>query len=325
MNRLYLTFLLTLAFVVTLAAQDVRVTAAVDSSNYLIGQWVTLRMTVDAPASATLRLPSTDDDVENGEFISAAEAEVESRGDRRRYRQDVVATVFDTGSIALRLRVRYTMPGDTTVFVAFSEPVALELGTVELDTTQTFRDIKDVLDVPLTIWDYLLYLAVALLLAGLIWFGYRRYRRRKEHPVELAPEPVPEVPVHVLALQALERLRERRLWQNGEHKTYQSELTDILRHYIERRYRIPAMEQPTSEIMPGVAMLGLDPGLVERVERTLRVADMTKFARYVPSSMQHEEGMSLAVDFVEVTRPHDGASDSRADGASTETGGTQDV
>ena len=302
MKRLLILVLLLLA-PLAVRAQDVRVSAEVDSNRFMIGDWIHLRLSVDAPAGVTVRLPSSDDDIENGEFVSAEEADVEREGDRRRYRQELVATVFDTGSISLRVRVRYTRSGDTTTFESFSPVIALELRTIALDTTQTFKDIKDVLDVPLTFWDYLLYAAIALLLALTAWLVWRWYRRRAERPVEEVIPEQPEIPVDVLALRALERLRERRLWQGGEHKAYQSELTDILRGYIEHRYRIPAMEQPTSEIMPAVAMLGLPPAKIEDVERVLRVADMTKFARYTPSSMQHEEGMRVSVDFVESTRP----------------------
>lgn len=315
MKRLLLLLVLFFALSSVGAAQGVRVSATVDSNRYMIGEWIAVQLTVDAPAKATLRLPASDDDVENGDYVSAETAEVESRGNRRLYRQQVVATVFDTGSIALRIRVRYTQPGDTTVFEAFSNAISFEITTVKLDTSQTFKDIRDVLDVPLGLWDYLLYAAILLLIAAAVWFGYRWYKKRQLRPIEIAPDPVPEIPAHALALQALESLRERRLWQNGEHKAYQSELTDIVRLYIERRFRIPAMEHPTSEIIPSMAVLGLAPSLVERAERVLRVADMTKFARFTPSSMQHEEGMTFAVEFVEATKP----------AAETQSGGTAHV
>lgn len=315
MKRLLLLLALFFALSGALAAQGVRVSATVDSNRYMIGEWIALQLTIDAPAKSVLRLPDSDDDVENGDYVSAEEAEIESRGDRRLYRQQIVATVFDTGSIALRIRVRYTQPGDTTVFEAFSNAISFEITTVELDTSQTFKDIKDVLDIPLGIWDYLLYAAILLLIAAAAWFGYRWYKKRLERPVEIAPEPVPDNPAHVLALQALESLRERRLWQNGEHKAYQSELTDVLRLYIERRFRVPAMEHPTSEIIPSLAVLGIDADRVERTERVLRVADMTKFARFTPSSMQHEEGMSFAIEFIEATKPT----------AETQSGGTANV
>ncbi len=305
MKRILWALLLFAALGAGMQAQEVRVSAKVDSNRFQIGEWITLRLTVDAPEKYRLRLPATDDDFENGEFVSASEAESVTRGGRRQYRQDVVATVFDTGSIALRVRVQYTRPGDTATYESFSPRIVLEMTTIALDTSQTFKDIKDVLHIPLSIWDYLLYVAIALLLCLMGWYAYRFYQRRKALPAAAPPEAVPEIPPHVEALQALAALREKKLWQAGEFKAYQSQVTDILRNYIERRFRLPAMEQPTSEIMPGVSLLGLTPLLVERVEQVLRTADLTKFAKYVPSSMQHEDAMSVATQFVETTRSSD--------------------
>lgn len=319
MKRLTWMFLfLQFALASTLVAQDVRVTAAVDSNRYLIGQWITVHLGVDAPAAVRLHLPASDDDVENGDFVSAGDAEIEGDGARRTYRQDVVTTVFDTGRIALRIRVRYTNPGDTTVYEAFSTVLQLELTTVELDTSQTFKDITDVIDVSRPLWEYLLFLAIALLVAAAVWLGYRRWKQRPAPPVVDAVPEAPAIPPHVRALEALAALRTKRLWQNGEHKAYQSELTDILRTYIEQRYSIPALEHPTSEIMPALAVTGIVPALRERIERTLCTADMTKFARFVPTSMQHEEAMAAAEEFIHHTAAPAGAAPERgtwADGA----------
>lgn len=302
MKHLFLAILIAVACGTGLHAQDVHVSARADSNRFQIGQWITLHLTVDAPAKYTVQLPSTDDDFEGGEFVSAEEAEIGMKGDRREYRQDVVATIFDTGSIALRVRVKYSIPGDTASYFAYSPSFEFEMGTVALDTTQAFKDIKDVLHVPLTIWDYLLYAGVILLVLLAGWFGYRWYLRRKNRPEEVPEAPEPDIPAHIAALQALHSLREQKLWQHGEHKAYQSGVTDILRMYIERRFRVPAMEQTTSEIMPGLAMLGLSPQTVEKVERVLKTADLTKFAKFTPSSLQHEDAMNVSVQFVESTR-----------------------
>lgn len=283
-------------------AEKIRVRADVDSTRYRIGEWIVLQLNIAAPATWTLNAPVTDEDIVNGEFVAADEPEKSVEGERQQLRQRVTVTVFDTGRIALGAIVRYRVPGDTTTYTAASNSIDMRITTVELDTTQSFRDIKDVMDVSLTIWDYLMYAGIVLLAVLLLWFGRRWYRsRRVEEQTEEAPA-VPELPAAVLALRDLETLRSQRLWQEGRHKTYQSRLTDILRNYIERRFEVPAMEHPTSEIMPDVAMLGLPTVIVDRLENVLQTADRTKFARYTPTSDEHESSMRFAVEFVESTR-----------------------
>jgi uncharacterized protein HemX len=49
----------------------------------------------------------------------------------------------------------------------------------------------------------------------------------------------------------LNTLEQKGLWQKGEVKAY-SELTDIVRNYIEEAIDIPAMESTTSELITGL-------------------------------------------------------------------------
>lgn len=304
MNRMLYMVAVTVFLLLTgpLCAQDVRVSTEIDSTRFLIGEWMHVDLYVDAPEQATLLLPAADEDVDQGEFISAEEARVTTRDGRNEYRQRVIVTVFDTGHIDLRLRVQYRLPDDTTLFSVFTSPISLQVSTVELDTTGTFRDIRDVLHIPLTVWDYLLLLALLVLLLLMLWFGYRWYKKWKERPPpETLQEAEPEIPAHVIALQALETLRARKLYQAGMHKQYQSEVTEILREYIERRHRIPALEQTSPEIISALAVYGISPELIEDLERILRIADMTKFAKYQPSEMQHEHAMEGATSFVNAT------------------------
>ena len=301
MRRLHYILLL-LLLAVGLRAQSAKIDVTVDSTSYLIGDWIALHLSVDAPATWVLRMPSQDDDFENAEFVSAEELQRESSGKRQQLRQTCIVTVFDTGRIPVKAIVRYSKPGDTTAYTLTSEAMLFDITTVELDTTQSFKDIRDVLHVPLTIWDYLLYAGVTILIGLLAWFGYRWYTNRDEDEREEEGELEPDLPPHVIALQALESIRSEQLWQNGRFKQYQSRVTDVLRAYIERRFDLPALEHPTSEIIPDVAMLGLDTDVVGELETVLRTADLTKFAKYVPSVVENEKAMRFSVDFVEDTK-----------------------
>ena len=316
MKRTPATILLFMLCALSLHAQDLTLRVNADSTNFLIGEWITLHLEVDAPEEYTVLLPASDEDLVNAELVSAEEAVISEKDGRRHLVQDVIVSVFDTGRIPVSLLVRYTAPGDTTKFVAQSDPIAFEITTVALDTTIAFKDIREVIHVPLTIWDYLMYAGIGLLLLLLAWLAYRWWRERDGED-EAAVMPEPELPADVIALQALEALRGESLWQSGRHKEYQSRLTDILRAYIEQRFRVPALEHPTSEIMPDVAMLGLPTETVGELDRVLHIADMCKFARVTPSSAEHEMGMKFALRFVCDTRPSDTEEPKASEGGET--------
>lgn len=282
-----------------LLAQDITASLHVDSTRYLIGEWIVVDLHVTAPKDARIQLPASSADFEKADFISMKEQSVEEKNGRKVYARRYTLASFDTGKVEVQALVKSFVGDDTSV--VRSEPLVLEIRTVELDTSITFKEIKDVLDVPLTVWDYLLYAGIILAIVALLYFGWRWYKRRPEP--ETAVEIPPDVPAHEIALQRLHELEAKNMWQNGNAKEYQSELTEILRWYIEHGHGVPALEQVTSEIIAGIALHGFEPHLITRLEQVLRVADMTKFAKYLPMPSEHHEALKFAYEFIEKTKP----------------------
>src|SRR5690606_9248710 len=85
----------------------------------------------------------------------------------------------------------------------------------------------------------------------------------------------------------------------GAVKPYHSELSDILRDFLERRYRIPAMEQTTDEIFTALAATDLPDRQKARLRQVLTLADLVKFAREQLLHTDNEQSMAQAIEFVE--------------------------
>ncbi len=85
-------------------------------------------------------------------------------------------------------------------------------------------------------------------------------------------------------------------------KQYYSEVTEIVRRYIENRFKVMALEQTTDEIMFGLRRLNVKPVACGKVETLLQLADLVKFAKYQPGISEHEGMLTLATDIVESTR-----------------------
>ncbi len=279
-------------------AQSIDVTAKLDSSHIRVGEWFTLTLSAKGDASE-ITLPSPADTLGPFEVVESGERKKEGSVVTQTY----VLTAFDTGRISLRgVPVHYRVPGDTGVAVAYSNPVSIQVSGVEIDTTKSFRDIKEVLDVPLTIWDYLLYAGIVLLLALLAWLIYRWYRRRnaEEEPGKVLE---PARPADLVALEKLHELQEQHLWEHGRVKDYQSALSEILREYIENRFDVPALESTTGELLEHLQEIGVAKFLQDETRQMLFISDMTKFAKYTPTPDEHRKGMSVCLHFVEETRP----------------------
>lgn len=285
-------------------AQPAPVELRLDSTVIRIGEQVDVRINVvlgpavDWPAIGDTLTAHVE--VVHDHGVDTADVEGVTRQVRR-----LSITSFDTGFWAIppfRLRV-----GGYDVE---TEALLLQVRGVPLDSTMVLRDIHGIVPTPfdLGIWleDNRAWIAgglaaLALVAGAILWW-------RKRPRTAATPGPVVvEVAMHDKALRALAALEQERLWQQGLHKEYQSRLTDVLRTYIEQRYQVPAMEHPTDELLQDLRVSALQADQHTMLANMLRMADMVKFAKALPSPQENEQLMASAVRFVQGTRLRDDA------------------
>ena len=117
--------------------------------------------------------------------------------------------------------------------------------------------------------------------------------------------PAPKLPPHVIAIKALDELRNRKLWQNGKHKLYYSTLTEILRLYIEGRWSVGALEMTSHEIIKALYDVDINSESRNNLATILITADMVKFAKALPDAEENEQLFTYAYYFVENTKSVD--------------------
>lgn len=151
----------------------------------------------------------------------------------------------------------------------------------------------------LTFWDIarwiLLILGVAAIVAAIIIV----VRSRKNHkPIPFLPKAKP-VPADKKALNELEALRRKELWQKGRIKKYYTDMTDIVRRFLHNMYGISAAEMTTRQTLRAFHNIS---DWSEESESLLRQllhqADMVKFAKSEPATHEHDMAMQNAINFV---------------------------
>ena len=179
------------------------------------------------------------------------------------------------------LTVRFARAQDGTEPVELeSEGFSITVDTLSVDAWEKL-DIDDQqgmepVKAPLsrrTLWT----IAIAVVaVVFLLWLALRR-----RHDKLLEPPPPP--PAYQTALQAFQRLLDEKLLDKGEFKLLHIKLSDILRHYLEARFQLPATEQTTEEFLHDLATPG-SPLQEHRqqLREFLRHCDMVKFAEHVP-------------------------------------------
>lgn len=173
----------------------------------------------------------------------------------------------------------------------------------EINPESDIKDIAPILELPKSFWEKILPYLLAILGIGLIlllWFWYQKSKKKPRFEEKPLPPPPPP---HVVALKRLQELDKAKYWQQGQEKQYYSELTDVLREYIENRYQIQALELTTDETIRALKKISIEKNALFQLNQLMQLADLVKFAKAHPTVDQHLQALSEAETFVRKTKP----------------------
>lgn len=308
MKRRILTATLALAFCFGAHAQTskIKATASIDSTKILIGDQVHLRLTVDQPRTAKVEFPQIGDSVSPSiEVIERSPLDTFKLDDAEQIRiiQNFLITSFDTG-VQMVPQFRFMLKDGQLNDSLFSQPLALQVAGMPIDTTKGPVDIKKPYAAPVTLKEALPYVFGVILIAAIIFFIFYYLRRKKNNQPLFSKPEKPKEPAHIIALRELDRMKEEKIWQQDRIKEYYSQLTDILRVYIEDRFAINAMEQTSDETISAFkSQRGLiNDKTLEQLGQTLKLADLVKFAKYQPLPDDNNFSLINAYFFVDQTK-----------------------
>lgn len=281
------------------AAQSV--SATTKEKEYQIGDWVPVDFFVSAARNVKVAFPAWKDSLTASvEVANYTSIDTVKNGNQSEYHQLVNMIVFDTGQVYIPA-VPFLVSSGSTTDTLWTEPIKVHVAGVKIDTTKDIKPIKEPLKIPYTFREILPYLLGALLLiaaiAAIIWWWKRRKNKQQSPPDEKYL-----LPPHVWAIKELDKLKQDKLWQTGDVKSYYSRLTDIARTYIELRYKIPAMEQTTEELMQALHKGIIKQSLKKDLNDMLVLSDFVKFAKAMPGMSENEQSFEVTRDFIEKTK-----------------------
>jgi len=285
---------------------NVIVGAFVDTNEILVGDQVNMKLSAKVPARSKIYFPDIKDTIIKGiEVIRKGKIDTIAvdRDGISEYEQRIIISGYDSGVFQIpAFKFRYQGANDSAVYDIETHPFLFKVNIIDVDTTRNIRDIKPPLDVPLTFDEILPYILWGLAILSIFLIAiyiYRRYKQNK--PLFVLPKK-PPIPPHIKALNSIEELKGKKLWQNNKIKEYYTELTDILRIYIYERYGINAMEMISNEIIDRLSSVEeIDRTLLLKLGDMLMLSDMVKFAKMLPLPDEHENSMRIVVDFVKNT------------------------
>ncbi len=195
------------------------------------------------------------------------------------------------------------LSGDDTVF---SDPLSLNVvQPFEIDSTMAITDIKPVAKAPIWWWGIFRWILLAILLAALA--VATRYLAiligRRKGVIPQTPKE-PERPAEQIALEKLDRIKEQKIWQTGQTKEYHTQLTDVVREYIGKRFGVSSSEKTSDETLREMKpVLAEQKQLYEQLRKMLSLADLVKFAKWTATPDENELSLRTAYTFVHETTP----------------------
>jgi hypothetical protein len=115
----------------------------------------------------------------------------------------------------------------------------------------------------------------------------------------------PERPAEEVALEKLDTIREEKIWQAGREKDYHTQLTDVVREYIGKRFDVHSTEKTSDETLREMkTVLKEQKELYTGLSQMLQLADLIKFAKWKATPDENERSLQTAYRFVQETTPH---------------------
>lgn len=172
----------------------------------------------------------------------------------------------------------------------------IEIKDIKPNQKEPFK-ISEIM--PIIIW---VLIGIVLIIAS--YFGIKIWKKyRKTNIKELFIKPKQKLPAHVIAINSFEELRLKRLYENGKVKEYFSEISDILRQYLDNRYNIRALEMTTDEIFMEIKEKAIiNDESFSLLEYILKYSDLVKFAKYIPDSFVSNKCLKDSFEFVNQTK-----------------------
>lgn len=323
MTRKFIFIILFSCLGIALYGQKASVRATVEPSDIKIGEQAIINLEVIAPKGANIVFPIFNDTIVKGIEVLGMIKPDTAMTEVMTINQKYIVTSFDSTLYHID-RIPVFADNDTI----YSNELGLKVTTPQLaDTTMVYldaikkhqvseidynklglHDIKNIQPVDWSFFDsiadfflksypYVLgFIAIIILIGVILFFAYRKRKKGYFFKPEI------KLPPHIVALGELDKLKDSKIWQQGQIKEFYTRLTDIVREYIDGRYGIDAPEMTSDEILDAIRRVADAKSTTDNLTQILKTADLVKFAKFVPMTDENDLSLVNAYLFVNQTK-----------------------
>jgi hypothetical protein len=285
-HRIIIGLVLLLASTLSDAQNTVSVKGKLFQNEIRIGEQVSYELSITSDQESNIIWPIWLDTLStNIEVVSISNIDTVILEDQVTLTQELSLTSFDSGLWVVP-PVLVLVNGNSFE----TEAHLLSVQSIDVDTASSLKEIKPIEELPYTLQELLMIggkiVGALILIVALIGFIFYLIKKNKNKPIQEVIEN--EMPLDIWVTQALDDLEQKSLWQNGNHKLYHVELSEITRTYLEKQFNILALESTTFEIEQQLPKIGFSPVIQQDLIQALRISDMAKFAKAQPLNTENE-------------------------------------
>jgi hypothetical protein len=254
----------------------------VDTTRVTVGDRITMTVVVEAGPGARIEWP---DSLDLGPFevLEARIAPSVATGEGVSSLGVFTLAAFELGELEIPALAVEVAGGNGVVASLTTDPFGVEVVSVGADETGDVRDIRGPLEMPIGAMRIVLGVLLLLVVSALLYAVARRLWARGDQPARPTPGPLMR-PAHELAFEALAALEGSSLLERGQVKEYHIEASDILRTYVERHFRVTALEMTTHEVLAALQHAGIEEPFTRGLSEFLKRCDRVKFAKMRPGT-----------------------------------------
>ncbi|PHS10755.1 MAG: hypothetical protein COA88_00255 [Kordia sp.] len=259
-------------------AQQIKV--AIDTASILIGEELKLTLSVEVDTIDLVVFPEAKS---LGLLEVIASYKIDTLRNKSKYilNKEYGLTQFDSG--------HYTIPQQKIIInskIFITDSLLVEVRDVVVDTSkQKLFDIKPVIEIDKPSEEFpmwIAYVVIGLLLLGILLYFlfFRKTKAEREEENKLAP--------FEEAIQHLAQLDSKGLLAANEYKKYYSELTDVLKKYLDEKVYDNALESTSDELIEQLELLRdsgklpISKEAIAELNVVLKTSDLVKFAKSQP-------------------------------------------
>lgn len=267
----------------------------ISTDNIKFGEPIVLKITVKTGQKDTIIFPTITDTLSEKFEVLRQKKDTLRKNNSIFISDSIIFSAYEEGT--------FSVPPQRILVNSkkyFTPSYKVTVAPVVTDSVKTpIFDIKSIVQIPKNVWDYIqpylgyVLVLLVILVCVIIYFIRRNKKKSETHKSE--PD--------VLAIKRLKKLKKSDYIAKDLYKKYYSELTSIIKEYMEARWNFPATKLLSDDLLEYLKNeKWLDENEIENLSDIFKISDLAKFAKYKPTPEETKLHMEKAINFINLTK-----------------------